>query len=57
MGLNLINILSQVTIESFLAWKAEFDRERLEKKGVKVLTGKEKLTGQIENKHFSLNLN
>ncbi|XP_023334173.1 RWD domain-containing protein 1 [Eurytemora carolleeae] len=37
---------TKVTIESFLAWKAEFDRERLEKKGVKVLTGKEKLTGR-----------
>jgi len=37
---------TKVTIESFLAWKTEFDRERLEKKGVKVLTGKEKLSGR-----------
>jgi len=37
---------TKVTIESFLAWKTEFDRERLEKKGVKVMTGKEKLSGR-----------
>lgn len=37
---------TKVSIESFLAWKAEFDRERLEKKGIKVLTGKEKMTGK-----------
>jgi len=37
---------TKVTIESFLAWKADFDRERLEKKGIKVLTGKEKLSGR-----------
>jgi len=37
---------TKVTIESFLAWKAEFDRERLEKKGIKQKTGKEKLSGK-----------
>ena len=34
-----------MTIESFLAWKTIFDKERLEKKGIKALTGKEKMTG------------
>jgi len=37
---------TKVTIESFLAWKAEFDRERLEKKGAKEKVGKEKLSGR-----------
>lgn len=37
---------TKVTIESFLAWKAVFDKERLEKKGNKALTGKEKMTGR-----------
>ena len=34
-----------MTIEYFLAWKTIFDKERLEKKGIKALTGKEKMTG------------
>ena len=36
---------TKVTIESFLAWKAEFDAWRMENKLVKEKTGKEKLTG------------
>ena len=36
----------QVTIESFLAWKAEFDQERMEKMLVKEKTGKEKKNGK-----------
>jgi len=37
---------TKVTIESFLAWKADFDKERMEKMLVKEKTGKEKLTGR-----------
>eukprot|EP00088_Acartia_fossae_P021836 TRINITY_DN23207_c0_g1_i1.p1 TRINITY_DN23207_c0_g1~~TRINITY_DN23207_c0_g1_i1.p1 ORF type:complete len:243 (+),score=71.54 TRINITY_DN23207_c0_g1_i1:36-764(+) len=37
---------TKVTIESFLAWKADFDRERLEKISVVEKTGKEKLSGK-----------
>lgn len=37
---------TKVTIESFLAWKVEFDAWRFENKLVKEKTGKEKLTGR-----------
>nr|ALS04740.1 RWD domain-containing protein 1 [Pseudodiaptomus poplesia] len=37
---------TKVTIESFLAWKAEFDREQLEKKISKEKSSKDKLSGK-----------
>ena len=44
-----------MTVESFLAWKAQFDAERLSKKEV-VVTGDQRLTGkELFLKNISLN--
>ena len=46
---------TKVTIESFLAWKAQFDAERLSKKEI-VVTGEGKLTGkELFLKNIELN--
>ena len=46
---------TKVTVESFLAWKAEFDAERLSKKEI-VVTNEQRLTGkELFLKNISLN--
>ena len=46
---------TKVTVESFLAWKAQFDAERLSKKEI-VVTSEQRLTGkELFLKNISLN--